>query len=141
MSKTEWEQKCLDYHIGGKTGTLLKKPCDTAEELSMAYTPGVAIPCKEIEKDVSLAYKYTNKGNLVAVVTDGEKVTSLQQGDVVGEISTSGLSSPVADVIAEVDVEVLGFPIEEINEVAFEYEDFAVLLREIGMQRIEPSNA
>jgi len=77
----------------------------------------------------------------VAVVTDGEKVTSLQQGDVVGEISTSGLSSPVADVIAEVDVEVLGFPIEEINEVAFEYEDFAVLLREIGMQRIEPSNS
>jgi len=52
MSKTEWEEKCLEYHIGGKTGTLLKKPCDTAEELSMAYTPGVAVPCLEIEKDV-----------------------------------------------------------------------------------------
>ncbi len=80
MSKTEWEQKCLNYHIGGKTGTLLKKPCDTAEELSMAYTPGVAIPCKEIEKDVSLAYKYTNKGNLVAVVSDGTAVLGL--GDI-----------------------------------------------------------
>jgi malate dehydrogenase (oxaloacetate-decarboxylating)(NADP+) len=80
MSKTEWEKKCLEYHVGGKTGTLLKKPCDTAEELSMAYTPGVAVPCLEIEKDVSLAYKYTNKGNLVAVVSDGTAVLGL--GDI-----------------------------------------------------------
>ncbi len=80
MNKTEWEEKCLEYHVGGKTGTLLKKPCDTAEELSMAYTPGVAVPCLEIEKDVSLAYKYTNKGNLVAVVSDGTAVLGL--GDI-----------------------------------------------------------
>ena len=80
MSKTKWEEKCLEYHVGGKTGTLLKKPCDTAEELSMAYTPGVAVPCLEIEKDVSLAYKYTNKGNLVAVVSDGTAVLGL--GDI-----------------------------------------------------------
>ncbi len=80
MNKKEWEEKCLEYHVGGKTGTLLKKPCDTAEELSMAYTPGVAVPCLEIEKDVSLAYKYTNKGNLVAVVSDGTAVLGL--GDI-----------------------------------------------------------
>lgn len=77
---------------------------------------------------------------VVSVVTDGEKVTSLQQGDIVGEISTSGLSSPVADVIAEVDVEVLAFPIGEINEIAFEHEIFADTLRQIGMHRIEPEN-
>jgi len=73
----------------------------------------------------------------VSVVTDGEKVTSLQQGDVVGEISTSGLSAPVADVIAEEDVQVLAFPIGEINEIAFEYEAFAETLRQIGMHRAE----
>ncbi len=108
MSKTEWEQKCLDYHIGGKTGTLLTKPCDTAEELSMAYTPGVAIPCKEIEKDVSLAYKYTNKGNLVAVVTDGTAVLGLGDiGHLAGKPVMEGkgvLFKKFADVDA-VDIE------------------------------------
>ena len=108
MSKTEWEQKCLDYHIGGKTGTLLKKPCDTAEELSMAYTPGVAIPCKEIEKDVSLAYKYTNKGNLVAVVSDGTAVLGLGDiGHLAGKPVMEGkgvLFKKFADVDA-VDIE------------------------------------
>jgi len=76
----------------------------------------------------------------VSVVTDGEKVTTLQQGDVAGEISTSGLSSPVADVIAEEGVEVLTFSIEEINEIAFEHEEFAAAMRQIGMHRIEPEN-
>jgi len=76
----------------------------------------------------------------VAVVTDGEKVTSLKQGDVLGEISTSGLSSPVADVIAEQQVEVLAFPIGEISEISFEYEDFSSTLRNIGMHRVEPEN-
>lgn len=74
---------------------------------------------------------------VVFVVTDGEKVTSLQQGDVVGEISTSGLSAPVADVIAEEDVQVLAFPIGEINEIAFEHEAFAETLRQIAMHRAE----
>ncbi len=77
---------------------------------------------------------------VVSVVTDGEKVTTLQQGDVVGEISTSGLSSPVADVVAEEAVEALVFSIEEVNEIAFENEVFADTLRQIGMHRIEPEN-
>jgi len=77
---------------------------------------------------------------VVSVVTDGEKVTTLQQGDVVGEISTSGLSSPVADVIAEESVEALVFSIEEVSEIAFEHEAFADALRKIGMHRIEPEN-
>jgi len=120
MSKTEWEQKCLDYHIGGKTGTLLKKPCDTAEELSMAYTPGVAIPCKEIEKDVSLAYKYTNKGNLVAVVTDGTAVLGLGDiGHLAGKPVMEGkgvLFKKFADVDA-VDIELNVKDTEEIIKV------------------------
>jgi len=120
MSKTEWEQKCLDYHIGGKTGTLLKKPCDTADELSMAYTPGVAIPCKEIEKDASLAYKYTNKGNLVAVVTDSTAVLGLGDiGTLAGKPVMEGkgvLFKKFADVDA-VDIELNVKDTEDIIKV------------------------
>ena len=120
MSKTEWEQKCLDYHIGGKTGTLLKKPCNTAEELSMAYTPGVAIPCKEIEKDVSLTYKYTNKGNLVAVVTDSTAVLGLGDiGALAGKPVMEGkgvLFKKFADVDA-VDIELNVKDADKIIEV------------------------
>ncbi len=120
MSKSEWEQRCLDYHIGGKTGTLLKKPCDTAEELSMAYTPGVAVPCKEIEKDVSLAYKYTNKGNLVAVVTDGTAVLGLGDiGHLAGKPVMEGkgvLFKKFADVDA-VDIELNVKDTDKIIEV------------------------
>jgi malate dehydrogenase (oxaloacetate-decarboxylating)(NADP+) len=70
----------LKYHEGGKVATKVTKPCDTQEELSLAYTPGVALPCKEIERDPALAYKYTAKGNLVAVISDGSAVLGL--GDI-----------------------------------------------------------
>jgi malate dehydrogenase (oxaloacetate-decarboxylating)(NADP+) len=73
-------EEVLEYHLGGKIGTELKKKCDTQKDLSIAYTPGVAIPCKEIEKDSSLAYKYTSKGNMVAVISDGTAVLGL--GDI-----------------------------------------------------------
>ncbi len=72
-----FREETLKYHEGGKIGTALTKPCNTQKELSMAYTPGVAYPCLEIEKEASLAYKYTNKGNLVAVITDGTAVLGL----------------------------------------------------------------
>ncbi len=73
-------EEILEYHLGGKIGTDITKECDTQKDLSMAYTPGVAIPCKEIEKDPSLAYKYTAKGNTVAVISDGTAVLGL--GDI-----------------------------------------------------------
>jgi malate dehydrogenase (oxaloacetate-decarboxylating)(NADP+) len=74
------EKKALDYHEYPKPGKLRvesSKACETAEELSLAYTPGVAVPVKEIAKDVKNAYRYTNKGNLVAVITDGSAVLGL----------------------------------------------------------------
>jgi len=77
------EKKALDYHEFPRPGKLsveASKPCATAEELSLAYTPGVAVPVKEIAKDEKNAYRYTNKGNLVAVITDGSAVLGL--GDV-----------------------------------------------------------
>src|SRR5437764_1283432 len=70
----------LDYHASapqGKISVTPTKPCHTQRDLSLAYTPGVAIPCLEIEKQPSLAYRYTAKGNLVAVVTNGTAVLGL----------------------------------------------------------------
>ncbi len=64
----------------GKLEIIARAPINTREELAIAYTPGVAEPCLEIEKDETLAYEYTRKGNLVAVITDGSAVLGL--GDI-----------------------------------------------------------
>ncbi|WP_295421168.1 malic enzyme-like NAD(P)-binding protein [Sulfurovum sp.] len=74
------KEKVLSYHQQGKIGIELTKPCDSQHELSMAYTPGVAIPCQEIAKDENLSFEYTNRANLVAVVSDGTAVLGL--GDI-----------------------------------------------------------
>ena len=77
------KQDALDYHQGtrpGKIEVVSTKPCLTQRDLSLAYTPGVADPCLEIEKNPQDAYKYTAKGNLVAVVTNGTAVLGL--GDI-----------------------------------------------------------
>ena len=74
------KQAALDYHQFPKPGKLSvesSKPCTTQEDLSLAYTPGVAEPVREINRDPANAYKYTNKGNLVAVITDGTAVLGL----------------------------------------------------------------
>jgi malate dehydrogenase (oxaloacetate-decarboxylating)(NADP+) len=80
MSSLTTSQEALDYHSQGRPGKLevvASKPCLTQIDLSLAYTPGVAEPCREIAKDVSKVYDYTAKGNLVAVVTDGSAVLGL----------------------------------------------------------------
>ncbi|MGP1717858.1 MAG: malic enzyme-like NAD(P)-binding protein [Methylophilus sp.] len=74
------KKRALDYHQFPKPGKLSvesSKPCATQQDLSLAYTPGVAAPVREIEADPANAYKYTNKGNLVAVITDGTAVLGL----------------------------------------------------------------
>ncbi|HWR51166.1 MAG TPA: NADP-dependent malic enzyme [Bryobacteraceae bacterium] len=74
------KEDALEYHAfptPGKVSVTSTKPCRTQRDLSLAYTPGVAVPCKEIERDPSLAYRYTSKGNLVAVVSNGTAVLGL----------------------------------------------------------------
>lgn len=76
----EKKQQALDYHSEGRAGkieVISTKPALTALDLSKAYTPGVAWPCLEIAKDPELAYKYTAKGNLVAVISNGTAVLGL----------------------------------------------------------------
>ena len=74
------DQEALEYHSSpppGKVSVVPTKPCRTQRDLSLAYTPGVAVPCLEIHRDPSLAYKYTAKGNLVAVISNGTAVLGL----------------------------------------------------------------
>jgi len=77
------DEEALAYHEvprPGKLGVYPTKPCLSQRDLSLAYTPGVAVPCKAIEKDPETAYRYTNKGNLVAVISNGTAVLGL--GDI-----------------------------------------------------------
>ena len=77
------KQQALDYHFGthpGKIEITPTKPCRTQRDLSLAYTPGVAVPCLEIQNNPHDAFKYTARGNLVAVVTNGTAVLGL--GDI-----------------------------------------------------------
>lgn len=76
------KQMALDQHVAwqGKIEVISRVPVTTREELSVAYTPGVAEPCLKISKDVDLSYTYTRRWNMVAVVTDGTAVLGL--GDI-----------------------------------------------------------
>ena len=74
------EKEALEYHSKGRPGKLeviSSKPCATQLDLSLAYTPGVAVPCKEIYADPSKVFDYTIKGNLVAVITNGTAILGL----------------------------------------------------------------
>ena len=109
------KEEALEYHSRGRKGkieVIATKPCDTAEQLSLAYSPGVAIPCLEIEKNPEDIYKYTAKGNLVGVISNGTAVLGL------GNIG-AGAGKPVMEgkgvlfkTFADIDV----FDIE-INEL------------------------
>lgn len=73
-------QDALDYHRKGRKGKIAvvaTKPCRTQADLSLAYTPGVAEPCREIAKSPELSYEFTARGNLVAVVSNGTRVLGL----------------------------------------------------------------
>jgi malate dehydrogenase (oxaloacetate-decarboxylating)(NADP+) len=83
MRKEQQRRAALIYHAKpspGKTEVIPTKNYETQRDLALAYSPGVAIPCKEIEKNPSNVYKYTNKGNLVAVISNGTAVLGL--GDI-----------------------------------------------------------
>ncbi len=83
MSSKRLREDALDYHSSkppGKITVIPTKPHGTQRELSLAYSPGVAYPCEEIENDPENVYRYTSKGNLVAVISNGTAVLGL--GDI-----------------------------------------------------------
>jgi len=136
----ELKKQILDLHKGGKLNITSKHPIDNRNILSMAYTPGVAEVCREIEKDKNLVYKYTIKNNTVAIVTDGSAVLGL--GNIGAEASL-----PVMEGKAQLFKDfanVQAFPIalvtqdteEIINIVKNIYPVFgAILLEDISAPR------
>ncbi|HAV92400.1 TPA: malate dehydrogenase [candidate division WOR-3 bacterium] len=86
--KKELKSRILNYHskpTGGKIEINVKKKCDTQSDLSLAYTPGVALPCIEIKNNPISSYRYTNRANLVGVISNGTAVLGL--GDIGAEAS------------------------------------------------------
>ena len=114
MTKSKLRREALVYHAKpkpGKTEVIPTKSYRTQRDLALAYSPGVAIPCLEIEENLDNVYKYTNKGNLVAVITNGTAVLGL--GDIGPEASKPVMEGKALlfKIFADIDV----FDIE-INE-------------------------
>lgn len=106
-TKTTLQKEALAYHSEGKPGKIEvvpTKPYFTQRDLSLAYTPGVAAPCLEIEKNPDDVYKYTAKGNLVAVISNGTAVLGLGDiGAMAGKPVMEG-KGLLFKVFADVDV-------------------------------------
>ncbi len=117
-------EDALEYHRlkgrPGKIEVVPTKPMDTQRDLSLAYTPGVAVPVLEIEKDPELAYEYTSKGNLVAVISNGTAILGLgDRGALAGKPVMEGkgvLFKKFADVDV-FDIEVNSHDPDEIIKV------------------------
>ena len=114
------KQEALDYHSRGKPGKISvqpSKPFRTQLDLSLAYTPGVAEPCREIVADKMNAYKYTTKGNLVAVITNGSAALGLGN---IGPLASKPIMEGKAGLFkrfADIDVFDLELDISDPDEM------------------------
>ncbi len=119
MSKQSKRREALIYHAKptpGKIKVVPTKKYATQRDLSLAYSPGVAEPCLEIEKDKSLAYKYTTKGNLVAVISNGTAVLGL--GNIGPEASKPVMEGKglLFKIFADIDVFDIEVDTENVEE-------------------------
>ncbi|MEX2380443.1 MAG: NADP-dependent malic enzyme, partial [Vicingaceae bacterium] len=107
MADKRRQIEALDYHSEGKPGKIEvrpTKPYSSQRDLALAYSPGVAEPCKKIAEEKDLAYKYTAKGNLVAVISNGTAVLGL--GDIGPEASKPVMEGKglLFKIFADIDV-------------------------------------
>lgn len=107
MRKKAEKKEILEYHSGGRPGkieVIPSKPANTQRDLSIAYSPGVAVPCLEIAANVENVYQYTAKGNLVAVISNGTAVLGL--GDIGAEASKPVMEGKglLFKIYADIDV-------------------------------------
>ena len=138
------DKEALDFHIKGKSGKIevnSSKPLTTKRDLSLAYSPGVAAPCLAIQKNLSDAYKYTAKGNLVAVVTNGTAVLGL------GNIGAAA-SKPVMEgkgllfkIFADIDVFDIEVNTENVEEFIKTVKNIAPTFGGINLEDIKAPEA
>ncbi len=118
------EKDALNYHSSGKPGkieVIPTKPYSTQRDLSLAYSPGVAVPCLEIEKNPEDVYKYTAKGNLVAVMSNGTAVLGLGNiGAAAGKpvMEGKGLLFKIFGDVDVFDIEINTEDVEKFIETA-----------------------
>jgi len=134
------KEDALDYHSQGRPGKIEvvpTKPYSTQRDLTLAYSPGVAEPCLEIEKNPEDAYKYTAKGNLVAVISNGTAVLGL--GDI-GALA----SKPVMEgkgllfkIFADIDVFDIEVDTKNIDEFVNTVKNIAVTFGGINLEDIK----
>lgn len=119
-SKDFRREQALEYHAQGKPGkieVIPTKEAKTQRDLSLAYSPGVAEPCKEIAKNIDDVYKYTAKGNLVAVVSNGTAVLGL--GDIGPEAGKPVMEGKGVLFKIFADIDVFDIEINEKDPVKF----------------------
>ena len=122
------KEEVLDFHSQGKAGKIeiaLTKKIDNAHDLSVAYSPGVAIPCLEIQKNPALAYDYTSKANTVAIISNGTAVLGL--GDI-GALA----GKPVMEGKAALMKAFAGVDGIDIEVETKDIEEFVTVVKNIG---------
>ncbi len=114
------KEDALDYHSMGRKGKIevvTTKPCVTQRDLSLAYSPGVAEPCREIYEDESKVFEYTAKGNLVAVISNGTAVLGLGDiGPMAGKPVMEG-KGVLFKIFADIDVFDIELNSKDIDEI------------------------
>ncbi len=144
MSKESKRREALDYHSKPKPGKIEVVPTKkyaNQRDLSLAYSPGVAIPCLEIEKEVKNVYKYTNKGNLVAVISNGTAVLGL--GDIGPEASKPVMEGKglLFKIFADIDVFDIEINTHNINEFIETVKNIAPTFGGINLEDIKAPEA
>ncbi len=132
-------EKALAYHAEGRPGKLKvvpTKPTETQEDLSLAYSPGVAEPCREIARDPATVFKYTGKGNLVAVVSNGTAVLGLGNiGALAGKPVMEG-KGVLFKRFADIDVFDIEIDSENVDEIVRTVELIAPTFGGINLEDI-----
>ncbi|MDX1461946.1 MAG: NADP-dependent malic enzyme [Marinirhabdus sp.] len=144
MSKQSKRREALLYHAKPRPGKIQVVPTKkyaTQRDLSLAYSPGVAEPCLEIEKDTDNVYKYTNKGNLVAVITNGTAVLGL--GNIGPEASKPVMEGKglLFKIFADIDVFDIEINTENIDEFVATVKNIAPTFGGINLEDIKAPEA
>ena len=144
MSKQSRRREALLYHAKPKPGKIQVIPTknySTQRDLSLAYSPGVAEPCLEIEKEINNVYKYTNKGNLVAVISNGTAVLGL--GNIGPEASKPVMEGKALlfKIFADIDVFDIEINTENIDEFVATVKNIAPTFGGINLEDIKAPEA
>ncbi len=131
-------EKALELHERnrGKIEIKLKTKIDNKDDLSLAYTPGVAEPCKEIDQDSENVYKYTNKGNLVAIVTDGTAVLGLGDLGPLGAYPVMEGKAALFKSFANVDAIPICLNTKDVDEIVQTVKNIAPTFGGINLEDI-----